>query len=166
MACPLKCDHVLQWRRSHFNLFYFTLFCFYSLSSVGVDGGEIPWIKSNWSILLLRNPKRCLIAALLFINIEQSGATLFSQQPGHLPSVFHSGAADTGSVLEVRAHPPPASHALILTSDRRNVRRKCQFQPILREWISSGSQKMDENIRAHCVCYTLKECSSLSFWIW
>lgn len=161
MACPLKCNHALQWRRSPFNAFYFPLFCFDSLSSEGVDGGEIPWIQSNWSILLLKSPKCCLIAALLFTNIEQSGATLFSPQPGHLPLVFHPGDADTGSVLEVRAHPPPASHALILTSDRRNVRRKCQFQPILREWISSGSQKMDENIRAHRVCYTLKECSSI-----
>lgn len=144
----------------HFIFRYFA-----SLSSKGVDFGKIPWIQSNWSILLLKNPKRCLVAALFSINIEQSGATLFSPQPGHLPSAFHPGAADTGSVLEVRAHPPPPSHALILTSDRRNVRRKCQFLPILREWISSGSQKMDENIRAHCVCHTLKECSSLSFWI-
>lgn len=29
--------------------------------------GEIPWIQSNWSILLLKNPKRCLIATLIFI---------------------------------------------------------------------------------------------------
>lgn len=46
---------------------------------------------------------------------------------------------------------PPAFYALISASDRRNVKHKRQYHLRLWEWSSSGSQKMDENIRAHHV---------------
>lgn len=50
---------------------------------------------------------------------------------------------------------PLAFHGLISASDRKNVKHKHQYHLGLRECFSSGSQKMDENMRAHHVLLQL-----------
>lgn len=66
----------------------------------------------------------------------------FPKQPEYLRLAFHPGTPDISGVLQM--HPDRPFRALISASDRRNVKRGRQYHLGLREWFSSGSQKIGE----------------------
>lgn len=85
-----------------------------------------------------------------------------SAQPECLCLAYGPGSPDL--TPELYKSPPPATRTPIFACDGRNVRDKRQYHLDLGKWISSGSQKMDENIRGHHVL--LQHLLEVQFWIW